>query len=88
MSDRPILSPALKISFGVAVDTARQYKHEYLTLEHVLFALLHDPESRILIEECGGDIKRLQKQLTGFFEDNDNTHDILKIFIFDEFKAL
>ena len=70
MSSRPTLSPALKISLGVAVDTARQYKHEYLTLEHVLFALLHDPESQDLIEECGGSIETLQAQLMHFFEVN------------------
>jgi len=43
-------------------DAARR-RHEYLTLEHILLALLHDPETSRLIHTCGGDLKRLEKDL-------------------------
>ncbi|MDP6449747.1 MAG: Clp protease N-terminal domain-containing protein, partial [Lentisphaeria bacterium] len=52
MDSKPILSNELRITFGLAVNTARRYRHEYLMLEHVLFALLHDPDSREAIYEC------------------------------------
>ncbi len=69
MSDRPILSPELRVSFSLAVDVARQHRHEYLMLEHLLFALLHDPQTRDTIENCGGDIDELKKMLNKFFDE-------------------
>ena len=70
MSDRPILSAELRVSFGLAVETARQFRHEYLTLEHLLYALLHDPDSRDAINSCGGDVKELESVLNTFFSES------------------
>ncbi|MDP9362273.1 MAG: AAA family ATPase, partial [Acidobacteriota bacterium] len=41
-------------------------RHEYVTLEHLLYALLHDREVVDVIRACGGDVKLLQKQLDDF----------------------
>ncbi len=70
MSDRPILSPELRVSFGLAVDTAHQYRHEYVMLEHLLFALLHDPDLSEAVSTCGGDVDEMKGLLTAFFENS------------------
>ncbi|OVE78042.1 ATP-dependent Clp protease ATP-binding subunit ClpA [bacterium F16] len=68
MSNRPILSPELRISFSIAVDTAKDYRHEYVTLEHLLFALLHNKKTETVLVDCGGDIDLLKRQLVNFFD--------------------
>ena len=70
MDSKPILSNELRITFGLAVNTARRYRHEYLMLEHVLFALLHDPDSREAIYECGGHVDSLKERLVEFFKND------------------
>ena len=58
-----MLSRELEISLISAVRDAKKRKHEYVTLEHVFFALLHDPLTCEVIEECEGDITVLKKQI-------------------------
>ncbi len=48
---------------------ARQKRHEYLTVEHILYAILLDDWGREIIVNCGGDVKRLQGNLERFFAD-------------------
>ena len=52
----------------LAFKTAQQYRHEFVLLEHVLFALLHDPETQAVLEACGSDIDRLRNDLLEYFE--------------------
>ena len=70
MSDRPVLSTELKVSLSLAYDTAKAHKHEFLMLEHLLFALLHDPDSRDALENCGCNIADVKEQLDKFLEEN------------------
>ena len=62
-------SKEFQITFMLAFKTAQQYRHEYVLLEHVLYALLHDPETREVVEACGGDVDSLKEKLVKFFED-------------------
>ena len=62
-------SKEFQITFMLAFKTAQQYRHEYVLLEHVLYALLHDPDTREVIEACGGDVDQLKEKLVKFFED-------------------
>jgi len=63
-----MLSKSLQVSLQLSVATARKYRHEFLLLEHVLYALLHDPTTKSVIENCGGDIKELKDELNNFFK--------------------
>jgi ATP-dependent Clp protease ATP-binding subunit ClpA len=56
------------LSLAVAEATARQ--HEYVTLEHLLLALLNDPTAYDVIHKCGGDIVGLKKDLDQFFTEH------------------
>ena len=61
-----MLSRELELSLISAVRNAKRKRHEYVTLEHVFYALLHDPMTSLIIEECGGDIEELKKQVDQF----------------------
>ena len=56
-----MLSRELEISLISAVRDAKKRRHEYVTLEHVFFALLHDHVTSVILEECGGDVEELKK---------------------------
>ncbi len=63
-------SKEFQITFMLAFKTAQQYRHEFVLLEHVLYALLHDPGTREVIEACGGDIEQLKESLIKFFKND------------------
>ncbi len=55
-----IISRELEISLIAAVRDAQKRRHEYVTLEHVFYAILFDPKTASVIEECGGNISELK----------------------------
>ncbi|MCK6545787.1 ATP-dependent Clp protease ATP-binding subunit ClpA [Myxococcota bacterium] len=61
---------ALKDTLSRAFNEAAQRRHEFVTLEHVLLALLDDPGSNKIIKACGGDLAALRTDLEKFFEVN------------------
>ncbi|HKR65914.1 MAG TPA: ATP-dependent Clp protease ATP-binding subunit ClpA [Thermoanaerobaculia bacterium] len=63
-----MIAKALQASFEFAVNEAIRRHHEYVTLEHLLFALLHDREAGGVVRACGGDVEALKKQLDDFIE--------------------
>jgi ATP-dependent Clp protease ATP-binding subunit ClpA len=58
-----MLSDELRIALGIALDRARQQGHEFLTLEHLLHGLLHEPRASEILEACGVDLKKLEKDV-------------------------
>ena len=62
------LSRELQIALNLAIEVARERRHELLTLEHVLYALLTDPTTAECLEACGADLRKLEKELDTFFE--------------------
>ncbi len=63
-----MISKELSATLGFAVREAKRRRHEYVSIEHVLYAILHDPTGTKLIEGCGGDVSRLKNELQTFFE--------------------
>ncbi|MCG8333412.1 MAG: ATP-dependent Clp protease ATP-binding subunit ClpA [Proteobacteria bacterium] len=61
--DDRILSRELEISLISAVRDAQKRRHEYVTLEHVFYAILFDPKTSKIIEECGGNVTELKTLL-------------------------
>ncbi len=62
-----MISKELEIALGSAVSAARERRHEYLCIEHLLYALLDDPYGREIISRCGARIESLRKALDEFF---------------------
>lgn len=63
-----MLTKELEETLGTAVDEAVRRRHEYVTLEHLLFALLNDMTARDVLYNCGCDLDRLSKELEEFFK--------------------
>jgi ATP-dependent Clp protease ATP-binding subunit ClpA len=61
---------ALKDTLSHAFNDAARRRHEFVTLEHVLLALLDDPGTKKIIKACGGDLDALRADLEKFFEVN------------------
>ncbi|QLG11081.1 AAA family ATPase [Deinococcus sp. D7000] len=53
----------LQVTIARAADYARTAGHEYVTLEHLLLALTHDPEGREALLAVGADVERLRDEL-------------------------
>lgn len=58
----------LQKALGIAVEELKQRRHEYLTLEHVLYGIASEPSGKKLIERCGGSAVVLRQALDHFFK--------------------
>ena len=62
-----MISKELSATLGFAVREAKKRRHEYVSVEHILFAVLYDPYGIEIVENCGGSVENLLKSLEGFF---------------------
>ena len=58
-----MLTEELRIALGMALERAAQDRHEFITLEHMLLGLLHDPSSSEILEACGANLAKLEGAL-------------------------
>jgi ATP-dependent Clp protease ATP-binding subunit ClpA len=63
-----MISKDLEIILGTAAREAHIRHHEYLSLEHLLFAIINHQKGEETIMACGGDINRLKSRIESFFE--------------------
>jgi len=63
-----MINKELEVSIEATIRDAESRHHEYLTVEHILFAILHDEWGVDIITSCGGNIAKLKAHLEGFFE--------------------
>src|SRR6476661_10351897 len=63
-----MLTRELEETLSFAVDEAVKHKHEFVTLEHLLFALLEDTAAREILFNCGADIAELARALQEYFD--------------------
>jgi len=64
-----MISKELSATLGFAVSEAKRRRHEYVSIEHILFAILHDENGKEIIQNCGGDIDNLAQHLKRFFDE-------------------
>lgn len=62
-----MISKELSETLGFAVKEAKKRRHEYVCVEHVLFAILHDETGIDIVENCGGNVENLKSSLEDFF---------------------
>ncbi len=65
-----MITKELEITLSAAVEEAIKRRHEYVTLEHLLLALLNDRMASDVIYHCGGDIESLKKEVEQFFDEH------------------
>lgn len=63
-----MFSPTLEIVLTVAYREAASREHAYLTLEHLLYALAHDPEGDEVLGACGANLPQLRAGLQEYLE--------------------
>ena len=63
-----MLSRQLEVSLRLAVSMARQKRHEFLTVEHLLLALLDNDSAVNALKACGADVIVLRKELEEYVE--------------------
>jgi ATP-dependent Clp protease ATP-binding subunit ClpA len=65
-----MISKAFEMIIEATVRDAARKQHEYLTVEHLLYAVLHDELGIEIIVNCGGDVSRLKLKTEDFFGEN------------------
>jgi ATP-dependent Clp protease ATP-binding subunit ClpA len=63
------ISPEVEIALSLAASEAARRRHEYMTVEHLLYALLFDETTAKVVRHAGGDVKALKARLERFFDD-------------------
>ena len=64
-----MISKELSETLGFAVKEAKKRRHEYVCIEHLLFAILFDGDGIEVIEHCGGNVENLKDTLEVFFNE-------------------
>ncbi|MFH0784190.1 MAG: ATP-dependent Clp protease ATP-binding subunit ClpA [Pseudomonadota bacterium] len=62
-----MLSKTLEKALIMAIREAKNHNHEYVTVEHMLYGLLHDELTDYIINQCGGSTQILKERLQKFF---------------------
>ena len=61
-----MLSKELEFTLNLAFKDAREKRHEFLTVEHLLLALTDNPAASQVLKACGADLERLRGDLQAF----------------------
>ena len=65
-----MVSQELNSIFSDAINFAKENRHEYITVEHIFFALIHNVDVITILSECGADIEVLRENLQEYFHKN------------------
>ena len=65
-----MIAQELEVSLHLAFAEARQKRHEFITVEHLLLALLDNPSAAEALRACGGNIEQLRRNLIGFIDEH------------------
>jgi len=68
-----MIAQELEVSLHMAFVEARQKRHEFITVEHLLLALLDNPSSAEVLRACATDMEVLRKELQTFIQDHTPT---------------
>ena len=65
-----MIAQELEVSLHMAFVEARQQRHEFITVEHLLLALLDNPSAAEVLRACSANVDDLRKSLGNFIKDN------------------
>jgi ATP-dependent Clp protease ATP-binding subunit ClpA len=68
-----MIAQELEVSLHMAFVEARQQRHEFITVEHLLLALLDNPSAAEVLRACAANVDDLRKSLTQFIKENTPT---------------
>ena len=65
-----MFSPALEVVLHIAFREAVSRRHAHLTLEHLLYAVVHDPDGERILGACGVDLPALRRSLSSYLDES------------------
>ena len=65
-----MLNKELEFTLNMAFKQAREKRHEFMTVEHLLLALTDNPTAAAVLRACGADLLTLKRELEQFIADN------------------
>lgn len=65
-----MLNKELEFSLNIAFKDAREMRHEFLTVEHLLLALLDNPSAASALRSCGASLTAMSSELKEFVDEN------------------
>src|SRR5687768_1487239 len=68
-----MIAQELEVSLHMAFVEARQQRHEFITVEHLLMALLDNPSAAEVLRACSANVDDLRKSLLQFIKENTPT---------------
>ncbi|MFT4627422.1 MAG: ATP-dependent Clp protease ATP-binding subunit ClpA [Myxococcota bacterium] len=71
-----MLGDDLRVALGMALESARKRQHEFLTLEHTLHGLLHDPRAAEILEACGCGLVALEAELDEILDEMESLAEV------------
>ncbi len=79
-----MISKELSTTLGIAVREAKKRRHEYVCIEHVLYAILNYGSGIETIKKCGGNPETIKKNLDAFFKEKMTTMDDGKDYVLQQ----
>src|SRR5215469_8157003 len=64
-----MISRELQVTLQLAMTEAVNRRHEFVCLEHLLFAMLHDVTASTILKNCGADLEALRRKLAHYLDD-------------------
>jgi len=68
-----MIAQELEVSLHMAFVEARQKRHEFITVEHLLLSLLDNPSAAEVLRACAANVEELRKELTSFIAEHTPT---------------
>jgi ATP-dependent Clp protease ATP-binding subunit ClpA len=68
-----MIAQELEVSLHLAFMDARQKRHEFITIEHLLYAMLDNPSASEVLRACAVNIETLRQQLSDFITEHTPT---------------
>jgi ATP-dependent Clp protease ATP-binding subunit ClpA len=65
-----MIAQELEVTLHMAFMEARQKRHEFISVEHLLLAMLDNPSASEVLRACGANIDALREQLTRFVDEH------------------
>ncbi len=65
-----MIAQELEVSLHMAFVEARQKRHEFITVEHLLLALLDNPSAAEVLQACAANLDELRRELTNFINEH------------------
>jgi len=63
-----MINKDLELTIEATIKDAKTQHHEFISVEHILYAVLQDEKGIEIISSCGGDVEWLKSSITEFFE--------------------